>query len=76
LYNFPQGAAEQAPMFGAICKAWQYFVLIRWHSTQLRGIGTGHLCVVLFFPELAPDKQAHGSRLSENPPPFVFLSRV
>jgi hypothetical protein len=29
LYNFPPGAAEQAPMFGAIGEAGQYFVLIR-----------------------------------------------
>jgi hypothetical protein len=29
LYNFPQGAAEQVPMFGAIGEAGQYFVLMR-----------------------------------------------
>ena len=31
LYNFPQGASEQATMFGSTGEAGQYFVLIRWH---------------------------------------------
>lgn len=50
LYNFPQGAAEQAPMFGAIGEAGQYFVLIRWHSGFMSAphwYETDRLCVVL-----------------------------
>jgi hypothetical protein len=49
-YNFPQGAAEQAPVFGAIGEAGQYFVLIRWHSGFMsapRWYETDRLCVVL-----------------------------
>jgi len=50
LYNFPQGAAEQAPMFGAIGETGQYFVLIRWHSGFMSAphwYETDRLCVVL-----------------------------
>jgi hypothetical protein len=50
LYNFPQGAAEQAPMFGAIGEAGQYFVLIRCHSGFMSAphwYETDRLCVVL-----------------------------
>jgi hypothetical protein len=50
LYNFPQGAAEQAPMFGAIGEAGQYFVLIRGHSGFMSAphwYETDRLCVVL-----------------------------
>jgi hypothetical protein len=50
LYNFPPGAAEQAPMFGAIGEAGQYFVLIRWHPGFMSAphwYETDRLCVVL-----------------------------
>ncbi len=50
LYNFPQGAAEQAPMFGAIGEAGQYFVLIRWHLGFMSAphwYETDRPCVVL-----------------------------
>jgi hypothetical protein len=50
LYDFPQGAAEHAPMFGAIGEAGQYIVLIRWHSGFMSAphwYETDRLCVVL-----------------------------
>ncbi len=50
LYNFPHGAAEQAPMFGAIGEAGQYFILIRWHPGFMSAphwYETDRLCVVL-----------------------------
>jgi hypothetical protein len=50
LYNFPQGAAEQAPMFGSIGEAGQYFVLIRWHPGFMSAphwYETDRLCAVL-----------------------------
>jgi hypothetical protein len=50
LYNFPPGAAEQAPMFGKISEPGQYFVLIRWHPGYMSAphwYETDRLCVVL-----------------------------
>ena len=50
LYNFPQGADEQATMFGSTGEAGQYFVLIRWHPGFMSAphwYETDRLCVVL-----------------------------
>ncbi len=50
LYNFPQGASEQATMFGSTGEAGQYFVLIRWHPGFMSAphwYETDRLCVVL-----------------------------
>jgi len=50
LYNFPQGAAEQAPMFSKVGDPGQYFVLIRWHPGYMSAphwYETDRLCVVV-----------------------------
>ena len=50
LYNFPSGAAEQAPMQGKVSEPGQYFVLIRWHPGFMSAphwYETDRLCVVL-----------------------------
>ena len=50
LYNFPQGAAEQALMQGKPSDPGQYFVLIRWHPGYMSAphwYETDRLCVVL-----------------------------
>jgi hypothetical protein len=50
LYNFPQGAAEQAPMFSKVSDPGQYFVLIRWHPGYMSAphwYETDRLCVVV-----------------------------
>lgn len=50
LYNFPDGTAEQAPMFSAVGDPGQYFVLIRWHPGYMSAphyYETDRLCVVL-----------------------------
>ena len=50
LYNFPEGTAEQAPMFSTVGEPGQYFVLIRWHPGYMSAphyYETDRLCVVL-----------------------------
>ena len=50
LYNFPEGTAEQAPMFSMVSEPGQYFVLIRWHPGYMSAphyYETDRLCVVL-----------------------------
>ena len=50
LYNFPEGTAEQAPMFSAVGDPGQYFVLIRWHPGYMSAphwYESDRLCVVL-----------------------------
>jgi hypothetical protein len=57
LYNFPEGTAEQAPMFSKVSEPGQYFVLIRWHPGYMSAphyymsaphyYETDRLCVVL-----------------------------
>jgi hypothetical protein len=50
LYNFPPGAAEQAPMQGKPSDPGQYFVLIRWHPGFMSAphwYESDRLCVVL-----------------------------
>jgi hypothetical protein len=50
LYNFPEGTAEQAPMFSAVGDPGQYFVLIRWHPGNMSAphwYESDRLCVVV-----------------------------
>jgi hypothetical protein len=50
LYNFPEGTAEQAPMFSNVGDPGQYFVLIRWHPGYMSAphfYETDRLCIVL-----------------------------
>jgi uncharacterized RmlC-like cupin family protein len=50
LYNFPEGTAEAANMFGAVDQPGQYFVLIRWHPGYMSAphwYETDRLCVVM-----------------------------
>lgn len=50
LYNFPEGTAEQATMYGSVSEPGQYFVLIRWHPGYMSAphyYETDRLCVVV-----------------------------
>ena len=50
LYDFPQGSAEMATLYGDIGKPGQYFVMIRWHPGYMSAphwYETDRLCVVV-----------------------------
>ena len=79
LYNFPTGAAEQAPMQGKISEPGQYFVLIRWHPGFMSAphwYETDRLCVVLSGTWWVASGEDYAPENSVPAPAGSFVRRV